>query len=68
MTTNLDSIRRMLDDKLPIPPWIVRGLVEEIEGLRDTLDEAAAALLSRPIRTDFDKTLAAQMRARLKEL
>ena len=25
---DLDNIRRMLDDGVPVPPWLVRGLVE----------------------------------------
>lgn len=27
---SLDNIRRMLDDGVPVPPWIVRGLVERL--------------------------------------
>jgi len=28
---DLDPIRRMLDDGVPVPPWIVRGLVGRLE-------------------------------------
>lgn len=28
---NLDAIRRIADSGVPIPPWIVRQLIEEIE-------------------------------------
>jgi hypothetical protein len=28
---NLDSVRRMLDAGNPIPPWIVRGLCDDLE-------------------------------------
>lgn len=28
---SLDNIRRMLDDGVPVPPWLVRGLVERAE-------------------------------------
>jgi len=31
--TDLDPIRRMLDDGVPIPPWLVRGLCERVEAL-----------------------------------
>lgn len=27
---SLDNIRRMLDDGVPVPPWLVRGLVERL--------------------------------------
>jgi hypothetical protein len=39
-STDLDPVRRMLDDGVPIPPWLVRGLVERAEKA-----EASAALL-----------------------
>lgn len=46
----------------------VEQLKVEIVRLRDVLDEAAAALLARPIRTDFDRTLAEQMRKKARQL
>lgn len=27
---DLDNIRRMLDDEVPVPPWLVRGLIERL--------------------------------------
>lgn len=27
---SLDNIRRMLDDGVPVPPWLVRGLIDRL--------------------------------------
>jgi hypothetical protein len=44
MTSDPAAIRRMLDDAVPIPPWIVRSLVEEAERSRHNMAYAFGAL------------------------
>ena len=41
---SLDNIRRMLDDGVPVPPWLVRGLVERLERAEHNLGYAMSAL------------------------
>jgi hypothetical protein len=46
-----DSIRRMLDDGTPIPPWIVRGLCDRVEQCENVMSQVAR--LTQEVQTDL---------------
>lgn len=49
---DLDNIRRMLDDGVPVPPWLMRGLVEQVESFQQIATHAEARRLVDKISYD----------------